>query len=86
MTAFAAFVVDLRTSRYAALADDFTLAFREVEIESGKCLHIHRFRKALTWIVSQPKSVDEKMVALLKLWDLPNTYILIPSLRRFLEW
>jgi hypothetical protein len=42
--------------------------------------------RAFSWIAQQPHSLDEKLAAIQKLTRLPPCHILIPSIRRFLDW
>lgn len=67
---FATFVDDLRADPQTVdAADTFAEFFREVELSDN--WHIRQFAKALNWILVQPRTVREKIDAILKLLELP---------------
>lgn len=85
--ALESFIADMRAdARMSEFADRFMKEFREVEAESICNWHALRFLKAVTWIVSQPRTLDEKLEALGKLLSLPKCHVLIPSMRRLTGW
>lgn len=87
MTAFAGFISELRASQiYAPVADSFAASFRELDHEAVHSKDCREFRRALLWVASQPRTLDEKMAALEKIRNLPPCHIMIPSLRAFLGW
>ena len=62
MSAFGNFVAELRADpRLADIADTDAAFFREVELEGVHNWHARQFLKASNWIVSQPRSLDEKV-------------------------
>ncbi len=72
MTAFTAFVTDLRAEpSLAVFADAVAEAHRSLELES---VHNHdalQVWRAVNWILRQPRTVREKLDALVKLTSLP---------------
>ena len=88
MTAFAPFVEDLRGHPHCSeLADVLLADFQRLDSAAVHSRDNQQFRKALLWIATHPtRTVDEKIVAMKKLHDLPDAHILIPNLRVFLGW
>lgn len=87
MTTFTAFVRDLRAEpSLAVFADAVAEAHRGLELESVHNRDALQVWKAVNWILSQPRTVREKLDALCKLTALPRAHVLIPSMKRFLGW
>lgn len=86
MTTFAGFIADLRDDpRHVNSADQWVKAFREVEILSVTDWRAVSLFKAIAWIVAQPRTVDEKLAAIVKLASLPPGPRIV-STRMVREW
>jgi hypothetical protein len=73
VSAFASFVAELRaTPCLAHMADDIAKAHRALEIEAGTNPDAWKFLKMENWILSQPRSLAEKLEQIEKLASLPD--------------
>ena len=72
MTAFASFVEELKSnSVFSDIADDWAKALRATEIEAGTNPNAWKFLKMVNWILSQNRTLAEKLDAIEKLILLP---------------
>ena len=87
MTAFANFIFELRSSPvYASIADDWATAFRELDHEAVHSKDIREFRKGVFWIMSQPRTIEEKIAAIEKFCALGPSLVVIGSMRFLCGW
>jgi hypothetical protein len=83
---FADFLDEVRTGLDPALAVGFDLAFRAVQDEGVTNKHARSFLKMVGWIVSQPRTLAERLDALGKLLALPRTGPRIVNLKQLTGW
>jgi len=72
-----------------AEAAEMRAGIAEAELKALTNKHVASFVRAIEWICSQPRSADEKLIAIGKLLDRSATgahAVMIPSLRTFLGW
>jgi hypothetical protein len=81
---FVAFVDDVR-SLEPAVADGFERAFREFEAEGVTNRHARRFMTAVRWIVSQPRTLVQKLEAFGKLSVLPRGPVIV-NMNKLTGW
>jgi hypothetical protein len=82
---FANFVAEVHSDLEPALADGFERAFREIEAEGVTNRHARRFMLAVRWILSQPRTLLEKVEALGKLSDLPRGPVIV-NMQQLTGW
>ena len=82
------FADELRADpRWSAFADTFLAAFHADEAKAITDRNVRAVLKAVDWIIAQPRTIDEKMAALMRLREhQPGCHVLIPSMRKFLGW
>jgi hypothetical protein len=86
MNAYKRFIEELRADpRFTNAADQAEKEFRQAELETGRNWHQHRFMQAVSWILDQPRTLDEKIEALHRLQSLPPGPRIV-SLRRLTGW
>ncbi|WFU37750.1 hypothetical protein QA640_25145 [Bradyrhizobium sp. CB82] len=80
------FVADLRADpELAALADDVERALHATDLEADYNDHAAAFFAGVEWLVTQPRSLDEKIEAIAKLAN-QKGFVHIPNLREFAGW
>ncbi len=82
----APFLTELkREPEAAAAATELEMALADMETEALDNRHAQQFLKALRWILAQPRSFREKIVAIDKLMSLRGE-VKINSAREFFGW
>jgi hypothetical protein len=85
--AAAKFADELRADkRFARCADQFEESFRLLHEEGNTVGDATELADALSWIMSEPRSLDERFEAMTKLMSLDEGKVRISNLRRFLGW
>jgi hypothetical protein len=74
--AAATFVAQLRgDARFGNdMADQFVDAFRELDAKADRSVDVFEFQSGVEWIAEAPRSLDEKLDALVKLFALSKQH------------
>jgi hypothetical protein len=76
MTALDTFLDELRADRdLAAHADEVEDALEALDLEADDNPHAQQAFEAACWIIKQPRSIEEKVFALTKLFSLPGAVV-----------
>jgi hypothetical protein len=76
MTAIDTFLDELRADRdLAAHADQVEDALTALDLEADGNLHAQQAFEAACWIIKQPRTIEEKVFALTKLFSLPGAVV-----------
>jgi hypothetical protein len=75
MNALADFIDELRAGDLAAHADAVETALEALDIEADGNPHAQQAFQAACWIIRQPRTIEEKVFALSKLFSLPGAVI-----------
>jgi hypothetical protein len=76
MNALDGFLDELRADRdLAAHADAVEDALSALDIEADGNLHAQQAFEAASWIIKQPRTIEEKVFALTKLFSLPGAVV-----------
>jgi hypothetical protein len=86
MSGFPAFIAELRGDRRTAPhADALDRALRATDLEADGNSSAAAFMTAIEWIVAQPRSIDERLVALTRLASIKGK-IRIRNMSEFVGW
>jgi hypothetical protein len=81
------FIADLRASVvYASAADDVANSLAELDLEGDTNPDAAKAYAAISWIIKQPRSADEKLKAMERLARIPRGKVEIASMRQFTGW
>jgi hypothetical protein len=69
------FLSELRDGELAAHADAVETALTALDIEADSNPHAAQAFEAASWIVRQPRTIEEKCFALMKLFSLPGAVV-----------
>jgi hypothetical protein len=87
MNAIDGFLDELRSDRdLAAHADQVATALSALDFEGDGNPDAVTCFEAVLWILRQPRSHEEKIKKLHKLFALPQGSVHIPSMKAFCEW
>jgi hypothetical protein len=79
------FITDLRADGHP-LADDLANGLAELDLEGDTNMDAAKLYQAISWILKQPRTADEKLLQIERLITLPKGRIEIPSMRQFTGW
>jgi hypothetical protein len=80
------FLDELRADRdLAAHADQVEDALEALDIEADGNLHAQQAFEAACWIIKQPRTIEEKVFALTKLFSLPGGGVVV-NLHELTGW
>jgi hypothetical protein len=86
MSAIGQFVAGMRADKeLAPLADEMERALQAADLAADGNVHLAAQFAGIEWILSQPKTVQQKYDAVIKLVSLKGQ-VHIPSLRAFAGW
>jgi hypothetical protein len=79
------FIAELRASAiYAPIADDIENGLADLDLEGSQ--DAANAYAAISWILRQPRTADEKLRAIERLISLPKGKVEIASMRQFTGW
>jgi hypothetical protein len=83
---FKKFIAEMRADpQFGQFADDIEKALHAVDLEGDGNDHAAALFAAVGWVVTQPKSVRDKLDVLSRLFALSG-FVHIPSIRAFAGW
>lgn len=81
------FVADLRASVvYATAAEDLANCLASLDLEGEDSPDAAKAYAAISWIIKQPRTADEKLKAIERLAGIPRGKVEIASMRQFTGW
>jgi hypothetical protein len=81
------FVADLRASPFhAQFADEVANSLASIDLEGDANPDAAKAYAAISWIIEQPRTLDEKLKALERLARFPRGKVEIASMRQFTGW
>jgi hypothetical protein len=80
------FIADLRADLGDEPADLFEQELEATDLAADGCIHHHNFFAALEWIISQPRTVQEKIEAIGKILAMPRTGMIVVRLPQDVGW
>ena len=80
------FIADLRANIGDEVADQFEQELEATDLAADGCIHHGNFFAALEWILSQPRTVQEKIEAIGKILAMPRGGMIVINLPKDVGW